>query len=115
MSSFLWEHAQVHHSGEETSLGESEADTDANELRVPGIRLTLRKHFRRGATAYVLTRPISVTMVPQRTVMNGRKRDGRKRFKSKLCVSIRTDEGNINDAIPTWQGIQTGSMTAMHL
>ncbi|SRR6266702_1871568 len=109
------EDAQIHHSGEKTGLGESEADADANELRIPAARLALETHFRRGMTAYVLTRPISVTMVPQRTVMNGRKRDGRKRFKTKLCVLIRIDEGNRHNIMLTWQGIQTDCMTAMHL
>lgn len=33
------EHAQVHHSGEKTGLGETEADADANELRVPAAWL----------------------------------------------------------------------------
>jgi hypothetical protein len=70
---------EVHHSGEKTSLGESEADADADQPRVPAA---LRMHFCKGLMAEGLTRPIGVTIVPQKTVMNGRKRDGRKRFKS---------------------------------
>ena len=48
-------------------------------------------------------------------MMDGRKRDGRKRFKTKLYVLVRTDEGNIKNIMLTWLGIQISCMTPVHL
>ena len=73
-------------------------------------------NFRKLFTAvYVLTRPITVTIVPQRTMMDGRKRDGSKRFKTKPYVLVRIDEGNIKNIMLTLLGIQTSCMTPVQL